>query len=74
METILIQLKLKWQFKEHNHFKVSICKKVVNCQTGRLIKKTTSGRSVGYNIKGRFYKLSTINEFIELIPKSKLPF
>ena len=57
------------------HYKISICKKVVNCQTGKILKKTTSGRSVGYNINRKFYKLSTINEAIELIPsKTKLPF
>ena len=72
METIIIQIKLnlKWRFKNHDYYKVSICKKVVNCRTGKLIKKTLSGRSVGYNIAGNFYKLSDINKHIEIIPKA----
>jgi hypothetical protein len=76
METIIITTKLivRWRFKNHNHIKVSICKKIVNCKTGNVIKKTLSGRSVGYNIEGKFYKLSNINEFIELIPKKICPF
>lgn len=77
METIIIRTKLtlKWRFKNHDYYKISICKKVVNCKTGKILKKTTSGRSVGYNINRKFYKLSTINEAIELIPsKTKLPF
>lgn len=71
METIIIQVKLqlKWQFKNDTNYKVSTCKKVVNCRTGKLIKKTLSGRSVGFNIKGNFYKLSNINDYIELIQK-----
>ena len=74
METILIQYKLKWQFIDNNDYKVSICKKVINTKTSKIIKKTTSGRSVGYYISEKFYKLSNINDFIEIIPKSKLPF
>ena len=73
MNTIIIPTKyiLKWQFKIIPHFKITTCKKIINCRTLKVIKKTLSGRSVGYNIEGKFYKLSNINEYIELIPKPK---
>jgi len=73
METIIVPIKLnlKWQFKDNPNFKVSTCKKIVNCQTKKILKKTMSGRSVGFNIGDKFYKLSSINDFLELIPEKR---
>jgi hypothetical protein len=65
---------VKWQFKEYPHYKVTTCKKIVNCQTGKIIKCTKNGGSVGYYISSKFYKKSDINKHIELIPKTKYPF
>ena len=65
---------VKWQFKEYDYYKITTCKKVVNCRTGKIIKCTESGGSVGYFIAGKFYKKSNINDFIEVIQKSKCPF
>lgn len=71
---IKISFIVKWQFKEYPHYKITTCKKVINCKTGKIIKCTKSGGSIGYFIDGKFYKKSNINDFIELIPKSNLPF
>lgn len=71
---IQINFTVKWQFKKHDYYKISTCKKVINCKTGRIIKCTKNGGSMGYFIAGRFYKKSDINNHIELIPKNKLPF
>lgn len=71
---VQVNFTVKWQFKDYPHYKVSTCKKVINCQTGKIIKCTKSGGSVGYFIVGKFYKKSNINVFIEVIQKSKLPF
>lgn len=71
---VTVLFTVKWQFKEYSHYKISTCKKVINCQTGKIIKCTKNGGSVGYFIAGNFYKKSSINDFIELIPKSKCPF
>ena len=65
---------VKWQFRDYPHYKISTCKKVINFQTGRVIKCTKNGGSVGYFISGKFYKKSDINSHIELIPKIKYPF
>lgn len=71
---VQVNFKVKWQFKEHQHYKISTCKKVINCQTGRIIKYTKNGGSIGYFISDKFYKKSDINKHIELIPKQKTPF
>lgn len=71
---VQVSFKVKWQFKEHQHYKISTCKKVINCQTGRIIKCTKNGGSIGYFISDKFYKKSDINKHIELIPKQKTPF
>lgn len=71
---VAVLFTVKWQFKEYPHYKISTCKKVINCKTGNIIKCTKSGGSIGYFISGKFYKKSDINDFIEVIPKSKCPF
>lgn len=65
---------VKWQFIDYPHYKVSTCRKIINCQTGKIIKCTKNGGSVGYYITSKFYKKSDINKHIELIPKTKYPF
>jgi len=71
---VTVLFTVKWQFKEFPHYKISTCKKVINCKTGKIIKCTKNGGSVGYFVSGKFYKKSNINDFIEAIPKSKTPF
>lgn len=65
---------VKWQLKEFPHYKISTCKKIINCKTGKIIKCTKNGGSLGYFISGKFYKKSDLNSFIELIPKIDCPF
>jgi len=71
---VQVNFTVKWQFSERNHYKVTTCKKIINCQTGRILKCTKNGGSVGYFISGKFYKKSDINKHTELIPKSDYPF
>lgn len=71
---VQVNFTVKWQFKEYPHYKVSTCKKIINCQTCKIIKCTKDGGSVGYYIASKFYKKSDINNYIELIPKIKTPF
>lgn len=68
---VQVNFTVKWQFKEHNHYKITSCKKIINCQTGKIIKCTKNGGSVGYFIAKKFYKKATINDYIEKIPKLK---
>jgi hypothetical protein len=65
---------VKWQFKDYPHYKISTCKKIINCKTGKIIKCTKNGGSIGYYINSIFFKKSDINNHIEIIKNSKLPF
>jgi len=65
----------KWQIKDATWYKWTTCKKLINCKTGREIKKTTKGSQAGYYIEGDFVKISDLKNRVELIPiKEKLPF
>jgi hypothetical protein len=69
-----VQYKVFWQFKENHDFKVTKCKKIINCKKGTLLKQTIRGGSVGYWIDKKFIKRTDLNNHIELIKKPKLPF
>ena len=71
---VTVLFTVKWQFKDYPHYKVSTCKKIINCQTGKIIKCTMNGGSIGYYISSKFYKKSDINSYIEIIPKNICPF
>jgi len=71
---IQVSYQVKWEFKEYPHYKISTCKKIINCKTGKIIKCTKSGGSVGYFINGNFFKKSDINKHIQLIKVSECPF
>lgn len=68
---IEIKLKAKWQFKDYTYYKVTVCKKIVNTKSGKIVKCVKVGGSIGYYINGNFYKKSDINKYIELIPKKE---
>jgi hypothetical protein len=65
---------LKWQLSFAPQYKWSVCGRCFNCKTGREIKKTLCGRSIGYCIKGRFVSLNTLRKQLEKIPKEICPF
>ena len=54
MNTISVTYELKWQIKNNEKYKWSTCKKLFNTQSGRQIKKTMNGRSIGYWIGKNF--------------------
>lgn len=67
---INVILKAKWQLIDNPIYKVTVCKKVVNFKTGKILKYSTRG----YYINNKYYKKSDINKSIELIPKIECPF
>lgn len=72
---INVQYKVIWQFKNATHFKVTKCKKIINCQTNLIVKQSIRGGSCGYWINKKFIKRKDLNSFLELIPKKEtLPF
>lgn len=73
--TVNVQFKVFWQFKDANHFKVTKCKKIINCQTNKIVKQSVRGGSCGYWINKKFVKRKDLNSYLELIPKKEdLPF
>lgn len=65
---------MKWQIKEAPQYKVSECKKLINCQTNRIIKETVVGYTIGFWVGKKFIKSKTLNAHLELIPSYNLPF
>ena len=66
-----VQFKVLWQFKNATHFKVTKCKKIINCQKGTIVKQSVRGGSCGYWISGQFIKRKDLNFNLEVIPKNK---
>jgi hypothetical protein len=74
MNTISITKTLKWQLKSHTNYKWSTDGILFNCQTGRIIKKTINGGSIGYWIKGKWYSLKALKYEVEIIKEIECPF
>ena len=71
MNSVSITYELKWQYKKLTYYKWTNCGKLINTKTGRKIKKTVNGRSIGYWIKGGFVTLNNLRKELELIPKKE---
>jgi len=72
---VIVQFNVIWQFKNATHFKVTKCKKIINCQTNTIVKQSVRGGSCGYWINKQFIKRKDLNNHLELIPKKeKTPF
>ncbi len=70
---IPIKVVTKWRLKDNHKYEWTTCKRLINTQTMRFIKKTFNGKGVqrGYFIDGDFLKISEMKEggLIELLPK-----
>jgi len=65
---------LKYELSFAPQYKWSECGKCFNVKTGREIKKTLNGRSIGYCINGKFKSLSTLRKQLVKIEGVKCPF
>jgi hypothetical protein len=74
MQTISIHYDIIWRHKEHQHYVFDAKGECYNQQRGKLVKKTYSGRSIGYYIAGKFINLKELRKQIEKIPDEELPF
>ena len=63
-----------WQLKDNEKYQFTRCKKCFNIKTGRLIKMTTNGGSIGYWIDKNFIVLNEIRNILVKIKKEKTPF
>lgn len=74
MHTISIRYALIWQVKNAEHYKVSKCGKVFNCMSGKCLKRTVNGGSIGYWLQGKFYTLQRLRQLLERINSDDYPF
>ncbi len=47
MNSISVNYTLVWQFKTYPHIKITRCRKIFNTKSGRKLKITTNGGSIG---------------------------
>lgn len=73
-ETISYTVEFRWQLKEKYWYKWSTCKRLYNTRTGREIKKTINGGSVGYWISRKFISLNKLKDHLEVIQNIEVPF
>ena len=66
---IVITYKAKWRLKKYPNYAWTECKKLVNMNNNREIKKTLNGLTPGYWISRKFIKLNELATMIELIPE-----
>ena len=66
-----VQYTVKWQFKNATHFKVTKCKKIINCKNNSIVKQSVRGGSCGYWINKVFIKRKDLNSYLELILKKE---
>lgn len=69
---IQITYKIKGCLKEYPNYVWTECKKLININTGREIKKTLNGLTAGYWINRKFIKLSDMSSMVELIPQNRV--
>lgn len=74
MNCITETYSLKWRHRYHSHYQWTECGKLFNLQTGRRIKKTINGGSIGYWIKGKFEILESLKSKVERIKEVEVPF
>lgn len=63
---------LKWQLTFNNSYKVTECKKVINTDTGNIIKETVVGYTCGFWIGRRFITKKRLNDYCEKIESLSL--
>ena len=68
---ITITYHLIWQLDFAEKYKLTKCRKLFNCQTGRLIEQRSNGGSIGYWINRKFYTIDNLKKHFVKIPKKE---
>lgn len=64
MHTFTVTYAIKYVIDFADYYAFNHHKELYNLQTGRRIKKVMQGRSIGYNIKGKFYSLTRLRKHL----------
>jgi len=65
---------LKWQIKFDTKYQITECSKIINMNTGRILKETLNGYSKGFWIGKKFIRTSNMNKHVEKIKHIEIPF
>ena len=76
MQTISIttNYSLKWEVKNYPQYKVTERGVVINCKTGRILKRVVNGGSKGYWIGKDFKTLTELSKLLIKIKHINCPF
>lgn len=74
MDYISVNYAIKYELSfapEYIWTENNIC---INCKTNRQIKQVYNSRCIGYNIRGKFYSLKYLRDYLQKPIKTELPF
>jgi hypothetical protein len=74
MERISITFNIKYVLSFAQNYKWLDHGFCFNAKTGRIIKQTTCGGSIGYVINGKFHSLTYLRKYLVRPDKIKYPF
>jgi len=74
MHSFTVSYAIKYVVSFADHYVFNQHKEMYNTRTGRRIKKVVQGRSIGYNIQGRFYSLKKLRPYLTKPKKQLCPF
>lgn len=69
-----ISYSVYWRIKNNPNYAITKNSIVVNIATGKIMKRTLKGYTIGYYIQGKFKSLSKLRTMLEKIPVEEIPF
>ncbi len=72
--TITKVIELTWQISGYDCYCFGKDKKLYNAKTGREIKKTLNGKSIGYWLGKKFYSLNRLKPMLVRPKNYRVPF
>lgn len=70
---ITLYLYCKYRIKFSPNYVFTIKPKLlVNLKSGRIINQIMKGSTIGYIVNGKFYSLTKLREYLEVIPKKEI--
>ena len=74
MNTISVNYTLVWQLSFTKNYQFTENGKCFNVKTGKELKQSYNGGSIGYNIHGKFKSLSYLRKHLQKIKSESIPF
>jgi len=74
MNRISISYTYKYCISFADNYKFTTCGICINSKTNRIIKKVYNSGSIGFNIKGKFYSLKKLRQYLTKQETIKMPF